>query len=207
MVKLYVEGGGDATVLKTACREGFTTFLTKAGIRNRPRVVACGSRQDAYDSFRTAVAQGEEALLLVDSEAAVAEQHQTGDADQWLPWGHLLQRDNWNKPAGSNETDCHLMVQVMETWFLADSATLKSFFGQGFSANALPAAANRVEDTAKVTVYNTLQQATKRCKTKSVYGKGEHSFKLLAKIDPAKVIDASPWAMRFIDEIKKKMDA
>ena len=34
MVKLYVEGGGDTAALKTACREGFTTFVTNAGIKN-----------------------------------------------------------------------------------------------------------------------------------------------------------------------------
>jgi len=60
-------------VLRTACREGFTNFITKAGIQRRPRVVACGGRRDAYESFCTAVAQGEAAMLLVDSEAAVAE--------------------------------------------------------------------------------------------------------------------------------------
>ncbi len=46
-VKLYVEGGGDTASLKTACREGFTTFITKSGVQNRPRIVACGSRRNA----------------------------------------------------------------------------------------------------------------------------------------------------------------
>lgn len=71
-MKLYVEGGGDTAVLRTACREGFTNFITKAGIQRRPRVVACGGRRDAYESFCTAIAQGEAAMLLVDGEAAVA---------------------------------------------------------------------------------------------------------------------------------------
>ena len=206
MVTLYVEGGGDSHSLKTACRAGFTAFITKAGVKKRPRVVACGSRRDAYDSFCTAIAQGDEALLLVDSEDPVAAQHQAGLPDQWLPWGHLGQRDNWSKPDMAHETDCHLMAQVMETWFVADSAALASFFGQGFNAKALPAAANPVESIAKATVYHSLQQATKQCKAKSEYGKGEHSFKLLAKVAPAAVMGASQWAKRFVDELKKKMD-
>jgi hypothetical protein len=37
VVKLYVEGGGDSAVLRTACREGFTRFITRAGIAKRPR--------------------------------------------------------------------------------------------------------------------------------------------------------------------------
>jgi hypothetical protein len=68
MVKLYVEGGGDTTELKGACREGFRTFISKAGIIKRPRIVACGSRRDAFESYCTAIASWEEALLLVDSE-------------------------------------------------------------------------------------------------------------------------------------------
>ena len=116
MVKLYVEGGGDSAALKAACREGFTTFITKAGIQNRPRVVACGSREDAFDSFCTAIAQGEDAMLLVDSETSVATNHQSGALNQWRPWDHLFQRDRWSKPEPSRDTDCHLMVQVMESW-------------------------------------------------------------------------------------------
>ncbi len=47
---------------------------------------------------------------------------------------------------------------------------------------------------------------TKNCKTKAKYGKGEHSFKILATIDSQRVVNASPWAKRFVDETKKKMN-
>ena len=129
MVKLYVEGGGDSAALKTACREGFARFLEKAGLSGHmPRIVACGGRQDAFDSFCTALKNGEPALLLVDSEAPVAFAAQLGDAtvkdvrSQWLPWLHLLHRpgDGWEKPAGAQDMQCHLMVQCMESWLLAD---------------------------------------------------------------------------------------
>lgn len=209
MVKLYVEGGGDTAALRTACREGFTTFVTKAGLKSRPRIVACGSRRDAFDSFCTAIASGEEAILLVDSEDSVNAQHQQGQPDAWQPWAHLKARvgDGWSKPAGATEAQCHLMAQVMESWFLADRDALKAFFGQGFRERALPAANNAVEGTAKTQVYAVLAQATSNCKTKAAYGKGEHSFKLLTQIDPSKVTQASPWAKRFVDELRKKMDA
>lgn len=36
---------------------------------------------------------------------------------------------------------------------------------------------------------------------------GEHSFKLLALIDPAKVMDVSPWAKRFVEAMTTKMGA
>jgi hypothetical protein len=209
VVKLYVEGGGAAT-LKTACREGFASFITKAGLERRPRVVACGSRSDAYDSFCTAIANGEDAMLLVDSEAAVPSALQPDDdKSTWLPWQHLEKRegDGWKKPQKSADTDCHLMVQIMETWLLADRDTLKSFYANGFKENKLPATGRPIEDISKAEVYRALKEATADCKNKAPYDKGEHSFKLLAQIDAVKVTQESPWAARFIEELKKKMAA
>lgn len=210
MVKLYVEGGGDAAALKTACREGFTAFLEKAGLKGfMPRIVACGGRQDAFESYSTAVQSGDAAVLLVDSEAPVADQHQQGEPAAWLPWQHLKQRkgDGWDKPAAGVDTDCHLMVQCMESWFLADRETIKKFFGQGFKENGLPAAARAIESVSKEQVYQSLANSTNDCKTKAKYGKGDHSFKILKLIDPATVTTASPWAARFVTQMKIKMGA
>ena len=90
----------------------------------------------------------------------------------------------------------------MESWFLADWPAVKSFFGQGFSASSL--SGDAIENIPKLTVYATLQNATRNCKTKAPYGKGPHSFKLLARIDPERVMAASPWAKRFIDELARR---
>jgi hypothetical protein len=208
MVKLYVEGGGDTAALKAACREGFTTFISQAGIKNRPRVVACGTRRNAYESFCTAIANGEEAFLLVDSEDAVNARYRQGQPDTWQPWAHIKGRtgDGWDKPAGATDRQCHLMVQIMESWFLADRNAIKEFFGQDFRESALPAVDRVIEDIAKQQIYDALAQATSHCKNKAAYSKGEHSFKLLTKITPATVTQASPWAKRFVDELRKKMD-
>ncbi len=205
-VRLYVEGGGDAAGLRTACREGLARFLSEAGLKNHmPRIIACGGRRNAYESFCTAIENGERAFLLIDSENPVAPQ--SGAPESWLPWAHLKQRigDGWDKPESANETHCHLMVQIMESWFLADSATLADFFGVGFDKNKLPDTSNGIESIAKQTVYEALKAATANCKTKAAYGKGEHSFKILAAIEPAKVCDASPWAQRFVGMLKKEM--
>ncbi len=161
-LKLYVEGGGDTNLLKTACRKGFSEFLKKAGLAGRlPRIVACGSRRNAYDSFCTALENGERALLLVDSEEAVG-------SDPLQPWQHLGRRtgDQWQKPSSAGDDDCHLMVQVMEAWFLADRQTLQTFFGQGFQVNALPAATNDIEAIAKEQIYQSLARATSNCRQK-----------------------------------------
>lgn len=205
MVKLYVEGGGDTNSLRSACREGFKTFLEKTGMKGQmPRIVACGSRRDAYDSFCTAVKNNEQAFLLIDSEAPINSEHETGDPSKWRPWTHLNKRegDEWTMPENATDTNCHLMTQCMETWLLADRNALADFFGQGFKASKLPNSANAIETVPKQTIYDSFKQATNDCKTKSKYGKGEHSFKLLSLINPDKVIAASPWAKRFIDTIK-----
>jgi hypothetical protein len=206
-VKLYVEGGGDSNGLKTACRAGFSEFLSKAGLKGKmPRIVACGNRQNAYDSFCTAIHSGEEALLLVDSESSIAEDCQLAEAERWQPWRHLKNRhaDQWEQPTNATEKDCHLMVQCMEAWFLADRETLENFFGQGFNGNALPAT-NQIELVDKKKIYQALANATQNCKTKDKYDKGKHSFRLLEMIAPDKVTTASPWAKRFVDIAKTKV--
>ncbi|HMM44020.1 MAG TPA: DUF4276 family protein [Candidatus Macondimonas sp.] len=209
-MKLYVEGGGDAKSLQIECRRGFREFLEKAGLKGKmPGITACGGRRQAYDDYRVALKSGESAALLVDSEAPVVLEHQQPEDQflKWQPWRHLKARhgDDWDKPANALDTDCHLMVQIMESWFLADRDAIKAFFGQDFNENALPSADRPIESLAKNDVYDALRRATQNCKTKAKYGKGEHSFKLLAKIDPAKVVAASPWAQRFVEELKKKM--
>lgn len=213
-MKLYVEGGGDTALLKSACREGFSKFLGKAGLAGRmPRVVACGSRADAYDSFCTALRNGEPAMLLVDSEAPVLPAAQSGDAsqrkdrDRWLPWFHLTQPqgDDWDRPAGSDDLQCHLMVQCMEAWLLADRETLKTFFGHGFREGDLPASGHPIEQIGKQQLYDALARASRDCRTKGSYGKADHSFKLLSQIDPGKVVNASPWAQRLVETLQARM--
>ncbi|MBI2751097.1 MAG: DUF4276 family protein [Burkholderiales bacterium] len=204
---VYAEGGGSgahSAPLQAEFRQAFADFLSKTdlGTKRRPRVVPCGGREQAFDSFRTAIAQGQNALLLVDSETPINPLRQPPAPGQWKPWAHLLAQASWETPEGAEDDDCHLMVQCMENWFLADKANLQAFFGQGFTTAALPVAS--VEAVEKSAVYAALQTATQKCKTKAPYGKGAHSFKLLRAISPEKVEAASPWAKRFFDELRKR---
>ena len=211
MVKLFVEGGGNDKSGIIACQKGFSKFLEKAGLKGKmPRIVARGSRRSAYESFCTAIANGEDALLLVDSEDPVQATSQSGDnPEHWNPWLHLKNRqgDGWDKPKGAENTDCHLMVQCMESWFHADRTSLQKFYGQGFRANALLPEGSRVESLDKDRVIDAIRKATKDCKTKGEYDKGKPSFELLAYISPQQVMEASPWAHRFVTAVKKKMDS
>ena len=91
------------------------------------------------------------------------------------------------------------MVQVMESWFLADREALGAYYRQGFRDSSLPQNP-RIEEAGKDDVLNGLEQAT-RDTSKGRYNKGNHSFDLLARLAPAKVTNASPYAKRFIDAL------
>lgn len=197
-VKVYVEGGGDSKDLRTRCRRGFSSFFERATLAGRmPQVIACGGRGTAFDKFRTARRSrraDEFIVLLVDSEDPVAEGSGT--------WEHLAVRDGWDTPPEVGDEHAHLMVQCMEAWFLADREALAAFFGQGFNHNVLPSR-EEIEEVAKNDVLDGLRNATRRSR-KGEYGKGSHSFDVLERIDPAKVLAVSPHAKCLIDTLREK---
>ncbi len=94
------------------------------------------------------------------------------------------------------------MVQIMESWFLADADTLTSFYGRNFQESSLPQNP-RVEEISKQDVESGLRQAT-RSTSKGAYDKGRHSFEILAILDPVKVRQKSPYANRFLSELERR---
>ena len=197
-VTVYVEGGGNVRATKKRCRQGFSALFRKSGLSGRmPRIFAAGGRKDAWHDFRTALAGAGEndfIVLLVDSEVRVA--------DGETPWGHLRERDRWSRPDGATEENAHLMVQCMESWFLADVDALAAFYGSGFNRRALPRRAD-VENVSKRDLDRGLRQAT-HPSGKGAYHKGRHSFEILAELDPGRVIAASPHAKRLVDTLLDK---
>ena len=209
-----MEGGGEpkgrrkrSKDLRLKCSRGFSKFIERAGIPSRTfAVTACGGRGSAYKRFCIAIAQGENAMLLVDSEKSVSSEHERSEnTSNRQPWDHLEQSDNWHKPNGSNDTDCHLMVQMMESWFPADPDSLKAFFGAGFNSDSFPAETDSIESIRKSKVFTALEEASQNTQ-QGAYKKNAHSFELLSRICPDKVTKRSPWARRFVDELKRKME-
>lgn len=197
-VLVFVEGGGDRSALKRACRAGFSEFLRKAGfVGTMPRIVACGSRQDALDDFKTALSRGEHTvLLLVDAEGPVR-----APVSRASPWQHLKDSDGWIRPNQASDDQCHLMVQAMESWFLADRTTLRTYFGKGFQDGALPQNPN-IEGVPIRDVESRLRQATRETR-KGDYSRAKHSFEILAAIDPARVREQLPYADRFLSALEQ----
>ena len=188
---LYVEGGGGSgKKLKQACRTGFRKFIERAGATEVFNIVACGSRGDAYRKFRVALNTGENALLLVDAEGPVTAQG---------AWEHLKDSDNWDRPANATDAQCHLMVQAMESWFLADPDALASFYGQGFNQSALPRNRN-IEQVSKQDALDGLDRAARNTGRRG-YKKGPASYEILERLDPAKVRARSRYAEGFFQAL------
>ncbi len=197
---LHVEGGGNSPQ-KEQLRQGFGAFLGDLQSRARTRGIRIrltfwGPRSETYAAFTRALHQYPATLhlLLVDSESPVTSS----------PRHHLATIDAWDL-AGISDDQCHLMVELMESWFLADPEALATFYGQGFAANALPRTQN-VEQVAKVTVLSSLARAT-RGTQKREYHKTHHAHLILARLAPGKVRSRAPHCERLFAVIEQQLSA
>ena len=179
---LYIEGGGDSKEQHSRLREAYRKLLTKAGFAGRmPRTVAGGSRREAFDRYATAVENGQNAMVLVDSEDPVR--------SGVTCWDHVIARDGWLRPAHAQEDDMLLMQACMETWIVADHAALKAVFGPKLDTGALPPM-NDLEQRHRHDILSRLERATRNCP--GPYSKGNRSFDALAEIEPKLVEKHAP---------------
>ena len=202
-IRIYVEGGGDRRDDRRNLRIAFGQFFDE--LRNQPksngtrlRVVPSGGRSQTHRAYRKAANQYQDAfnILLVDSEGPV--HHDTPS------WKHLCEReeDKWDL-CDKDERHCHLMVQAMEAWFVADKSALSRFYGQGFSKTPLPRRAD-VEEIPKDALYDSLKRATQRT-VKGEYHKTRHGPKILELLDAAKVRAAAPHCERLFVVLEKEV--
>ncbi len=191
---LYIEGGGEGRELGARFREGWNEFFESAGVGSKTKIVRGGTRQQTFDQFATAVEVGRPntvPILLVDSEDRVAPRQSV--------WQHLYARDGWQVPPGAGDDQAFLMVQIMETWFLADRVALRKCFGARFRQNALKNWPD-LESVPKSTVDDVLRRATASCPKR--YSKGKVSFELLARINPTLVENECPHAKALLDRLR-----
>jgi hypothetical protein len=95
------------------------------------------------------------------------------------------------------------MVQLMESWFLADIQALKRYFGQGLSETRLRG--NRaIEQISKKDVLSRLKDAT-RTTLKQKYDKAEDAPHLLRQLDPTLVRNASPHCQRIFTIVGSRL--
>jgi len=229
-IYIYIEGAGDeddiellprqrpgfrsgirrgketTTGLRTGFRKFFQELYDIAGDNHKIFLVMCGSRRDAYEDFKTAMESQPEAfnVLLIDAESPVSSTN--------TPWQHLINRREdhpWILDAANfDHEQCHLMVQTMEAWFIADIDALKTFYGQGFREDRINQVMTRcssVEEVSKDTLRVLLETATRGTEKKK-YHKTNHAPKLLELLDVATVRQASPYCDRLFTTLQGKIE-
>ncbi len=172
----FVEGGGSQAKAQTACRKAFRLLFEKVlGDRPKPRIIASGSRDEAYHDFCRSLENNPDTfpVLLVDSEEPVLDGRNAK--------AHLQAREkHWTGPMPDEQV--HLMVQCMEAWFLADIPAVASYYEHQIREAALSGNPN-IEAIPKRDVMKRLHNAT-RTTSKGPYHKTRHGFEILERIDP-----------------------
>lgn len=154
----------------------------------------CGSREQTFKAFRNWTRDFPDDLvfLLVDAEREVTR----------APREHLSMRDPWDLSFATDD-QCHLMVQVMESWFLADLPALERFYGQQFGSKQIPARQN-VEEVPKAEVEAALKNSTSKTQ-KGAYHKIKHGPAILESLDPERVRARAPHCERLFVTLEKAL--
>jgi hypothetical protein len=156
------------------------------------QVIVCGPRTEAFASFKLGMKTHPAAfnVLIVDSEAPA-----TGPV-----WDHVRRHDGWSRPVDTLDSQCHLMVQAVEAWIIADPGTLTGFYGQGFLENAIPRTED-VESIGKDRLLPALEQATRGTR-KGKYHKIDHCAALLERMVPSRVQARARHCDRLFQELE-----
>jgi hypothetical protein len=130
-------------------------------------------------------------ILIIDSEKEVA--------DVTKPWHEIKEE----RPAWADDRNCYLMVQCLETWLLADWATLRAHYDSRskpcFQAGKVKSWPN-LEKVSRKTVQKALEDATAGC------GKPYHHADgnlLIAKVQRNSLMNLSSVSRLFRDMAQK----
>jgi hypothetical protein len=181
-IRVYFEGD-------TRLRRGFHAFLLETveaarSARLRIQFIATGGTpaqdfRDALDSHPDAVS-----ILLLDSEGPFHPHSERALSVGFAPADRVF----W-------------MVQMMESWFLADPEALANYYKTGFLTSALPGNSD-IESLPKTRVEECLKKATRKTQ-KRVYDKANHAPDILALIKSARVRSASRHCDRLFIELER----
>ena len=160
-LRIYFEGD-------PRLRAGFHSFLkeiVEAAREKQCRLDLIATDGTPVEDFESALKSHPDAwnVLLLDSE------------------GPLNNCDRSKKLSPKDEGSVFWMVQVMESWFLADIPKLSGFYG-----TRLEAGNPKVEEIPKADVRAKMDKASR-----NTYHKTKHAPKLLERIDPALVRNAA----------------
>ncbi len=187
-IRLYFEGD-------KALRPGFHEFLGELidrarGVRCRFRLIA--TKGTPVQDYKIALDKHRDAwnILLLDSDGPDAGRLSTEFCRTHSLDIELASSVFW-------------MVEVMESWFLADVRSLRLYYGQGFRDGALPGNAN-VEQVPKSRLLEALKTAT-RDSARGSYHKTKHAPALLGRLDPGLVREAAPNCLRLFHAVEARL--
>jgi Domain of unknown function (DUF4276) len=205
-IRIYIEGDTKrkGKNSKISLGQGFNSFFKELDEKAKEkkvkfRLIMCGSTAETFKDFLLGVKSHQNSFVafLIDADNEVG--------DNETPKSFLQKQEksrNWNFENVKDE-QCHLMVQIMESWFLADVETLKSFYGQNFKHNAIPKQPN-IEKIAKPDVEKSLDKAASET-NKGKYHKIRHGAELLSKIETGKVRAKAAHCNRLFETINKNL--
>ena len=200
---LYLEGGAsgpNSKALDIRCERAFHKLLDKMGfVGRKPRLVACGGRNDVYRAFCRGLrsAGSGYVAMWIDSEEPMSDIESA-----WRHLGGVTSVAVWERPEEARDDQVLFMSTCMETWIVADRAALREHYREKLNENPLPAHTH-LESRPRHAVQQALELATRDCK--SPYTKGKRSFDMLEKLDPEVLKQHLPAFGRVLRILKEKL--
>lgn len=164
-------------------------FIEKAVPTHRRLRIHLGKNKDeTIKDFLRALIENPKAkmILLVDSDCP----------DDGKLLDSMKRTTVWRKYArkGISADRVHWMVEVMESWFIADADALQGYYGRSFRLTALPKRAN-VEEIPKNDVFKCLKRASADGYDKT------HAPRILEHLSPHTVRRKAPHCHQFLNTL------
>jgi hypothetical protein len=175
----------------TSLKLPLLSFITKASpsVRGKVTIRLGKNKDETIKDFLRALSEDAAStkILLIDSDVP----------DDGSLLRDVMNTALWRKyaPRKLPTPAVHWMVQVMESWFVADEAALKSYYRKNFKPKVLPKRKN-VEAVPASQVYKALKRATD-----GKYDKASHAPKILEQLDPQRVRTRASNCDRFLNFI------
>lgn len=180
-IRIFVEGGGKGKT-RDDLRRGFLRFFAELKSKAAHRAIAfevvmSGSSAETLAACEYSQHQGEDALCvaLVDSEGP---------------------------PPPVVHRSVHYMVELMETWFVADAKALQRYYGHEFQ-NCLSRSDN-LEAVPKAEILDQLKRATANT-AKGKYHKTHQAPQILERMNPEAVRRRCPACDRIFRELEASL--
>jgi len=187
-IRIYFE-------VNTTLRAGFKRFFAslEREARQAGARVDLIAAKDGPSDYRKAARSHPHAwnILLKDSEESMPESPVTLCQKLGILEAHV--------------DDVFWMVELMESWFLADPQALADYYGQNFSANAIGATRD-VEQISKADVERRLKSATRNT-SKGKYHKVRHAPHLLERLDANRVQSRAAHCRQLFVAVTAKLES